>query len=239
MRGRFSASSGAMRGVPGIDGSPSVSGSPGYSKRYWMLPRWIPSGRAPLPLGVDGSLDEAVLLGIGVDDQPAGALLLGDLGLHPAEALAVAGEHDLAPDVHAQLGQCLVVLRQPVVDIDDLPAARRPRASRRCSPPRPRRRSAATDSGAPCPGPVEVGRGHGHLDALRPRDVDVVGRGVHGEPVGAQPVDRVRQAVGQARGADQLRAPAQRSADLPGPPGADRTLEALLRLELTPPSAPR
>ena len=51
IRGRFSASSGAIRGVPGRLGAPGVSGSPGYWKMYWIDPRWMPSAGRHGPFG--------------------------------------------------------------------------------------------------------------------------------------------------------------------------------------------
>ena len=54
IRGRFSASSGEIRRVPGTEGAPGVSGSPGYSKMYWIEPRWIPSAGRHGPSGYTG-----------------------------------------------------------------------------------------------------------------------------------------------------------------------------------------
>ena len=79
-------------------------------------------GVAPLPVGIDGPLDEPVLLGIRVDDQAAGSMLLGHASLHATKALSVPGQNDLSLNVDPELSQSLVVVRQAVVDVHHLPA---------------------------------------------------------------------------------------------------------------------
>src|SRR5690606_41743203 len=74
-------------------------------------------GVAPRAVGVDLTSGESVVRGIGVQDDTGRAVLFGHFRLHTAEALPVAGQHDLAPDVHAHFGQPGVVVRQTVVDV--------------------------------------------------------------------------------------------------------------------------
>jgi hypothetical protein len=107
IRGRFSASAGASRGVP---------------EQILDAASLDALGVAPLPVRIDRSLDETVLLGIRVDDQASGSMLLGHASLHPAKALPVTGQNDLALNVDPALSQSLVVVRQAVVDVHDLPA---------------------------------------------------------------------------------------------------------------------
>ena len=189
-------------------------------------------GVLPRAVGEDRTLHEAVVLGVGVDDDPLGAVLLGQLGLHAAEALAVANEHDLALHVHAELVEGLVVVRQAVVRVDELAghvAARRvgvvadhdlvvvalPREAR------------LLVGGLPL-----VGRGHRHLDAVGARDVDVVGGAVRVEAVAPERGEREVEGVAVAGGADQLRPLADRAAEAPDRVGGDGALEALLGLGL-------
>src|SRR5439155_5095713 len=76
-------------------------------------------GVAHRPLGIDVAPEEAVVLRIGVDDQPDRAPLLRLARLDTAERAPVARNHDLAVHADAQRIECLVVLDQPVVHVDD------------------------------------------------------------------------------------------------------------------------
>ena len=189
-------------------------------------------GVLPGAVGEDRALHEAVVLGVGVDDQALGALLLRDLGLHTAEALAVANEHDLARDVDAELLERLVVVGQAVVRVDELAG----HVARR-------RVGVVADHDlvvVALPGEARlliadlalVGRSHRHLDAVGARDVDVVGGTVRIEPVAPEGGEREVEGVAVARGADQLGAPAERAAEATDRVGGDGVLEALLGLGL-------
>ena len=76
--------------------------------------------RAITPLGIDVARPVAVLVGVGIDDAPGGAVLLRKLGLEPAPAAAVAHDHDLSLDVQGAPLELGVVGRHPEIDIDEV-----------------------------------------------------------------------------------------------------------------------
>ena len=208
---------------------PGVSGSPGYSQRYWIEPRWMRVGRAEGAVGVDRALDEAVVLRVGVDDHADRAVLLGEVRLDAAEVLAVADEHDLA--VRRRRRACRAPRSPRAGRSWRRPPARsrRPRASRRCSRPRCSACPAATGSRCPRWWPAALRRrGHRHLDAARLGEVDAVVRAADLQAVRAQHGHRLLEAAAVAGGAVEAVEARQRAVGGAQRGRVDGLLEALL-----------
>ena len=72
------------------------------------------------PLGVHVAPEVAVVLRIGIHDEPHRAALLRLARLDAAEGPAVAGDRDLACHTDAEGIECLVVFDEAVVDVDDV-----------------------------------------------------------------------------------------------------------------------
>src|SRR4029453_18513547 len=76
--------------------------------------------RAPRPLFLDVPQKEPVVAWIRIDDAANGAMFGGDLRLDPAPTAAVPGDDDGAFDVYPRFRELLVVLRCPVVHVDEI-----------------------------------------------------------------------------------------------------------------------
>ncbi len=76
--------------------------------------------RAPAALWPRVALGVAVFGRVREDQTADGAVLRRDLGLDAAPGTAVARQHDLPSDIDAALRELLIVLRQAVVDVDQV-----------------------------------------------------------------------------------------------------------------------
>src|SRR6185295_6970245 len=72
------------------------------------------------PDGIDLALRVAVLPRVGVDDAADCAVLGGDLGLDASPRAVVAGDDDLPLHADTAPLQLFVVLRDAVIDVDEL-----------------------------------------------------------------------------------------------------------------------
>ena len=76
--------------------------------------------RPPGTLAVRIAFEVAVIPGIGVDKHGCGAVLLRHEALDPSEILAIADDHDLAPDIDLQLFQLLEIFRTSVIRVNNI-----------------------------------------------------------------------------------------------------------------------
>ena len=166
--------------------------------------------RAPRAVGIHGTLLEAVVRGVGVDQHSLGATDLGLLRLDAAERAAVADEHDLAGDADAELVELRVVLREPVVGVHHVcrhVAGRRERVVALDDVVEVLLPREAVLLGGELP---RVRLGHRHAHVERSRRVHAVGARRDVEPVRAQPLHGVLERLPRPVRADQLRLAAER-----------------------------
>ena len=75
---------------------------------------------SPRALGIGIALEVAVVYWVGVDKHAGSAVLLRNIGLHAAEIVSVAREHDLAAHINLHFFQLLKILRTAIIGVDHL-----------------------------------------------------------------------------------------------------------------------